>query len=220
MTRFLDRRKAYELRQQGKSYSQIKKELGMSKSTLSQWLRKYPLSKEQIDMLRGKSESRIEKYRQTMQKKRLDRFTLCYEKEKMELMPFSKRELFIAGLFLYWGEGVKGDNSTVSLNNTDPDVVKFYLLWLTECLNIQREMIKVIVHLYEDMEIDDSLDFWSNILNIPRSQFIKPYIKKSTRLSIDQKGYGHGTCGLYLYNIEIKNRIRAGLKIITDNYAP
>jgi transposase-like protein len=218
MTRFLDRTKAHELRKQGKSYSQIKKELGISKSTLSQWLRKYPLSKEQIDVLQGKSVVRIEKYRQTMQRKRNDRFNISYENEKVKLMPLSKRDLYIAGLFLYWGEGTKGDNSTVSLNNTDPNVVKFFLLWLTDCLNVPKNSIRVTVHLYEDMEINDSLNYWSNTLGIQRSQFIKPYIKKSLRLSIDQKGFGHGTCGLYIYDIAVKTKIRASLKIIADNY--
>jgi transposase-like protein len=216
MTRFLDRRKAFELRKQGKSYSQIKKELGMSKSTLSEWLRKYPLTKEQIDALRGKSEVRIEKYRETMRLKRQNRFYSYYQREQKYLLPLTHKELLVAGLFLYLGEGVKGDNCTVSLNNTDPVVVKFYLKWLIKCLKVSKSKIKVAVHLYEDMDIEKSLRYWSSYLDIPRIQFIKPYIKKSDRTQIDQKGFGHGTCGLYIYDIKLKTRISASIKALTD----
>lgn len=82
MTRLKERERAFTMRKLGMSYSQIKQELGISKSTLSEWLRKYPLSREQINNLRGRSEVRIEKYRQTMKKKRDLRLTQYYKEEK------------------------------------------------------------------------------------------------------------------------------------------
>ena len=48
MARFKDHEKALALRKQEISYSQIKKILGVSKSTLSDWLHKFPLSEEKI----------------------------------------------------------------------------------------------------------------------------------------------------------------------------
>jgi orotate phosphoribosyltransferase-like protein len=42
------KQRAIELRQKGYSYSQIKAELGLSKSTLSNWLYDMPLSEERI----------------------------------------------------------------------------------------------------------------------------------------------------------------------------
>jgi len=82
------------------------------------------------------------------------------------------------GLFLYWGEGQKASASTVGLNNTDPDMVLFFLYWLTHALSIDRTRIRVFVHLYKDMDIENSLNFWSEKLRLPRIQFTKPYIKK------------------------------------------
>ena len=62
MARVKDRQRALELRLQGRSYSQIKKELGVSKSTLSEWLRQYPLTQERIRQLQkeGNNEAKIE----------------------------------------------------------------------------------------------------------------------------------------------------------------
>jgi hypothetical protein len=53
--------------------------------------------------LRDFSEIRIEKYRQTMEAKKDARLDLFYKEEKAKHLPLSKKELFISGLFLYWG---------------------------------------------------------------------------------------------------------------------
>ena len=40
------------------------------------------------------------------------------------------QRLFLAGLFLYWGEGTKAQNSLVALTNTNPAMLKFFIKWL------------------------------------------------------------------------------------------
>lgn len=219
MAKVKERQEALELRLKEKmSYSQIKKTLGVSKSTLSYWLRDYPLSKERINELRGRSERRIEKFRKTMRAKRERRLNGFYREEKRKWLPLSKRELFIAGLFLYWGEGGKTVRHTISLNNTDPQVMKFTLHWLIEALEIPREKIRVYLHLYSDMDVGKEMGFWSKELKIPLSRFVKPYIKKSKKADIDHKGFGHGTCGLLVCDTRLKERILMNIKAIADYY--
>src|SRR3989344_4126411 len=157
MTKVIAYRKALEMRKLGKSYSQIKKELTLSKSTLSRWLQKYPLNKEQIDALRGKNPIRIERYRETMRKKRESRLHAYYEEEKKKWLPLTNRELFLAGLFLYWGEGSTASPHSISLNNTDPLVVKFALVWMTKVLGIPKTRIRVFLHLYSDMDANKEM---------------------------------------------------------------
>lgn len=63
--------KAIELRKLGWSYIAIKKELQVSKGSLSLWLNKYPLTDKQIRLLSPLSrERRIEHFRETFRKKR------------------------------------------------------------------------------------------------------------------------------------------------------
>ncbi len=216
MTRIATRRHVLELRKLGKSYSQIKAELGVSKSTLSVWLRKYPLSKEQIRLLRDVSEIRIEKFRQTMQLKREARLLSYYNEVKGTILPFSKRELLIAGLFLYWGEGGKTLRNQLSITNTDPAVLQFSLYWMIKALDISKDKIQVFTHFYDDMVVDDEINYWSKILKLPKNQFGKPYIKESKRINLDQKGFGHGTCGLRVSNTVIKEKILMTLKVISE----
>jgi transposase-like protein len=46
MSKIIDRQRAIELRQQDKTYNEIKRELSVSKSTLSSWLSEFPLTKD------------------------------------------------------------------------------------------------------------------------------------------------------------------------------
>lgn len=211
------RRLAITLRNQGMSYNQIKGELRVSKSTLSVWLRNLPLSPERLRELQH-GDARIEKYRATMQKKREDRLATYYKEEKMKWGFLSRRELFIAGLFLYWGEGNKANRSVVSINNTDPNLMKFALYWFLHSLQIPKSKVQVFLHLYDDMDVEKELSFWRKELNIPIKNFVKPYIKKSTRSSLDQKGFGHGTCGIRVFGTERKERLMMSLKAISDKH--
>lgn len=219
MTKVKEYRLAIKFRKQGKSYSQIKKKLKLSKSTLSRWLKNYPLSKERINELRGDNQIRIEKFRNTMFIKRQKKLINYYKEQKKILLPLTEKEIFVSGLFLYWGEGNKATRNVVSLNNTDPNVLKFTLLWYLKGLKVKKEKIKVFLHLYDDMNVEEEKNYWSNILNIPLSNFDKPYIKKSSRKNIDQKGFGHGTCGLRFYNTITKDKILMGLNAISDFYS-
>ncbi|PIS14662.1 hypothetical protein COT64_01485 [Candidatus Shapirobacteria bacterium CG09_land_8_20_14_0_10_39_12] len=223
MAQIEKRRKATELRTQGKTYSQIKKALDIPKSTLSDWLSQYPLSKDQLELIKKNSlqnkEIAIEKCRQTKQNKRKDRLNSVYQNEKIKLLPLLTKELYLTGLFLYWGEGSKDLKGAISLSNTDPKVIKFYLYWLIYELKVSVKKIKVLVHLYEDMELEESLKYWSKELNISRSQFSRPYIKKSKRASIDQKGFGHGTCNIVVCDVRLKEKIIKGIEAVADYYS-
>lgn len=217
MARFKDRENALALREKGMSYGQIKKELGISKSTLSGWLKDYPLSKERIKELRDCNEQRIERYRETMRKKREKRLDIFYKQEKAKILPISKREVYLAGLFLYWGEGSKSLSAArLQISNTDPSMIKFFIHWL-ETLEVSKEKMRIQLHLYSDMNIDKEINFWSKELKINKNQFVKPYIKNSLSSDINHKGsFGHGTCNVTLGDARLSEKVLMGLKSVSD----
>ena len=223
MTRIIDRRKAIGLRKKGMTYSDIRKKLKIPKSTLSDWLRKYPLTSNQMLLLEKRKKINrdlsIEKVIITKQRKREERLFSTYNQEKRRLLDLTNKELQIAGLFLYWGEGNKRLNGPISLNNTDPQVLNFTLFWLLFGLDVPKEKIRVYLHLYKDMDKKVEMKFWSKELGLPLSQFAKPYIKDSKRIDIDHKGFGHGTCGLVVSNVRLKEKVMMGIKVIADNYS-
>ncbi len=219
MARTQDKQKAIDLRLKGYSYSQIKSELKISKSTLSGWLKNYPLSEERIKELTGKNEKRIENYRKTRLRQKEEILRKIYQKEKAEIFPLSKRDLFIAGLFLYWGEGGKTKDGELVLSNTNPAALKFFICWLKNSLKADINKTQIKLHLYSDMDIEKEIDFWSKELNISRSQFIKPYIKTSNKSGLTYKnGFGHGTCNIALSKTELARKILMGLKSVEDYF--
>ena len=68
------------------------------------------------------------------------------------------------------------------------------------------------------MNINKSLNYWSKELQLPRSQFMKPYVKESTRKGLTQKGFGHGTCGIYISDVLLKEKILLGIDAIADSH--
>ena len=219
MARFQDKEKAIALRKKEMSYSQIKETLGISKGTLSGWLKNYPLSKERIDALRGKNEKRIERYRETRKKTKEERLNKFYLEEKEKIFPLTERDFFIAGLFLYWGEGAKTLSKEVSVSNTDPSIINFFLDWAYRYLKVSKGKICVTLHLYNDMDIKKEISFWSEKIDIPKNQFSKPYIKKTYFSSITYKrGFGHGTCNARINDARLSEKVLMGIKSISDKY--
>lgn len=216
MARKEDKQRALAMRKKGMSYSQIKEKMKISKSTLSVWLKDSPLSEERIKELRDNSPIRIEKFRNTMQAKKETRLREVYQKVANDICDLSERDLFLAGLFLYWGEGTKTQNSLVALTNTNPAMVKFFINWL-KLFGVKSKDLKIKLHLYSDMKIKESLDFWSKELNIPISQFYKPYIKKNATGSISYKnGFGKGTCSVIFGSRDLWEYVTMGLKYISE----
>jgi hypothetical protein len=214
MRKLQEKEKVLRLRKKGYSYSKIQSLVKVSKSTLSLWLRTMPLSHEQIQLLRGKNPKRIERYRETMRLKKEARADQALKKVTEHFGTFSKREIELAGLFLYWGEGTKAAESTVAITNTDPDVLRFFLKWLNG-FGIKNTEVKVVLHLYKDMDVEKATKFWVSYLKIPRKCFRKPYIKDSKLSDLSYKsGFGHGTCSVQYYSQELYLYIMSGLRMI------
>ncbi len=214
----LDEKKqqAISLRLKGMSYSQIKEKVGVSKSTLSLWLEKYPLSPERIRELQSPSPQRIERCRNTKLRKKQEKLDFVYKQAKADLSRLSKREMYLAGLFLYWGEGTKTARASLALTNTDPSMMRFFVSWM-ELLGVPRTELKVRLHLYIDMDAAKQIRFWSDVLKIPPENFMKPYIKDSKFSSLTYKNsFGQGTCSVTYGNARLHDKVMMSLKYLRD----
>lgn len=218
MARKKDKEKAIQLRLEGKSYGEIGKKLAVGKGTLSSWLSDYPLSAKRLRELRDCNQKRIENFRETMRRKRDVRLQSVFKKVTNDIKSLSRREAFLAGLFLYWGEGMKTDRYVTSLANTDPRMIRFFLVWLRK-LGVNENKIHIRLQLYSDMDIEKETTFWARELKIPRRFFSKPYIKKSRLADLSYRGgYGHGTCNVIYRDRDMSEYVRMGMKYIRDMY--
>ena len=218
MARFADREKARTLRGQGKSYSEIKEVLKVGKGTLSAWLADMPLTPTQMRTARDFNPRRIERFRETMSKKRDARLQISYKRAAKDIGILSRRDIFISGLHLYWVEGLKASRGRVGIANTDPSVVIAFKNWI-ESLGVPASQLRVTLHLYTDMNVKKEILYWSNVLNVPAKQFRKPYIKNSKLTGLTYKtGYGHGTCNLLFENMPMWEYITMALRYLREQH--
>ncbi len=216
MAKYKEKSEAIKLRKKGMSYSQIKEKLGIGKGTLSDWLKDYPLSNKRIKELRDNNPQRIEKYINTMRKKREDKFSIAFEKAKNDIGKITERELFIAGFFLYWAEGGKTRSGTIILTNTDPSMLKVYIKWLG-MFNVDKNKLKIKLHIYRDMNEKKEIKFWCKELGLKKSQFQKTWVKNSKMTDLTYKNnFGHGTCNVIYNNTVIAMYVLMGIKFIAN----
>lgn len=102
--------------------------------------------------------------------------------------------LKLAGVMLYWGEGGKTGN-TVTFANNDPYMIQVFLAFLRTICGISKKRLRPLVHGYEDQDLEAVERFWSHITNIPKTQFYRPTIHKST-LRKNRKKSLYGTLAL------------------------
>ncbi len=203
---------AVKLRISGKSYSEIKQKLGISKSTLSDWLKNYPLTSDQLKRIEGNRRAAVEKYRKTMLEKRVKKYQDVLNCERDNILPLSKRDLIIGGLFMYWGEGGKTNKGQINISNSDPKILKFMRRWITIVFGVPRKKMRIRLTLYTNMNILSEKMFWSKALDIPLGQFRKIQLKEGNGKS--NSGFTHGTCELVVTATQLKTRILAGLEVL------
>jgi len=205
------------------SYSEIKKRLGISKSTLSYWMKNLPLSELRIRDLQKigwqKSEASRERYRNTMRAKREAKDNEVYKKYFDRFNNLTKDTVFVAGLMIYLGEGGKKVSSRIALANTDPNIIRFFIKWGIEFLGIKKEDYRVQLHLYEEMTLEKEMKLWQNILRLSKTQFYKPSIRKVRKSSFTYKdSIRHGTCSLYVFGTDKKRELLMAIKAFVDKY--
>ncbi len=182
MAKSLQRISARILRKDGESIKTIAKKLNVSSSTVSLWCRDIHLSDKQIQALEHRShDPRYGRRLLNSQKQheiRVEKTKRLYLEGVQEIGNLSERELFIAGIALYWAEGFKKDN-LVGFSNSDPKMIILFIKWLKLC-GIDRSRLKFRLGINESYEkrVDEIQIFWQTTLNIDPEQFQKPFLQR------------------------------------------
>jgi len=175
--------KARELRSGGESIKVIAKTLSVSPSTVSYWCKDVKLSDGQIrELERRAHDPRYGKRLANSLKQqniRIEKTNRLIKEGILEVGNLLKRELFLSGVALYWAEGFKKDNM-VGFCNSDPGMIKFFLIWLKKCFNYKVGDFRLRVGLNESYrdKTEEIEEFWSELTGVPLTQFQKPFYQK------------------------------------------
>ena len=189
MAKFKEKIKAQKLREQGRSIKEIAKTLKVSKGSVSIWCRDIKLTKKQIARLDKKQLKRG--YTGRLKGARMQRERHLRNVEQFNNKGFkrvgklNKRDLLIAGIALYWGEGDK-KNNCVRISNSDPEMVRFILNWYKIIWGISKQDIKlhIGINYIHKKRINIVEKYWSKLTGITRTQFGKTVLIKAKNKKI------------------------------------
>lgn len=191
--------KAIKLRNAGYSYSMIGDKIGVSKSTLSNWLTFIPFKPNKEVFLKiGKAKLKSALYKQNLKFQNIAKMKAEAIKDVGSL---SQRDIFMLGIGLYMGEGSKSFEQ-VQVTNSDPIIIKTTITWLKNFLKLDVRNFTLTIHAYPDTDVTKSTSFWSKKTGIPKKQFCKTIIdNRKNKSLLNKRKLPHGTVSL---------RIRSG----------
>lgn len=174
------------LRLLGYSLGQIREETKLAKSTIRLWITDITLSEEQQIALKNRTQTALQAGRirvQGAQKEKNEQIKKeLFNIGKKEIGSLNNRDLFIAGVALYWAEGFKNSHEhRLGFCNSDPGMIKFYLRWLTEGLHVQKKdlVARLTLNSSYKEKTEKIESYWSEITEIPLSQFTKTFYQKT-----------------------------------------
>lgn len=178
-----DRIQAIRLRQEGKSYSEIYKILGIPKSTLSTWLQKIASSEKikQTNILKAKKiwANNITQYNKKRARERNTAAKNLQLSSKKEIALLTKHELKLIGIALYWAEGYKRTKWSPMFCNSNALMVKIMMRFFREICGVSENRFRPQVQIHPNVSREDAEKHWSNIVQIERIFFVKPLIQLS-----------------------------------------
>ena len=175
--------KARLLRKRGLSYNQIRKQLGVSKSSVSLWCCDIELSRAQRQKLQqqwlagprlGGLANRVKREKEII----VVRNAAAHQIKNLKFETFK-----VAGAALYWAEGAKTQGASIS--NSDPKTIEFMVRWFNKVLGISPMQLKAHLHIHYGNDDKKIKRYWSLLTGIPLRNFGKSFIKP--------KGMGHRT---------------------------
>ncbi|MEF8847088.1 MAG: hypothetical protein V5A57_01500 [Candidatus Paceibacterota bacterium] len=181
------KKKAIKLRKRGLSYKEILEKVPVAKSTLSLWLRDVGLAEKQEQRLTEKKLAAAGRGQKKIREQRERKTEEIKEEAKKEVGEINKRELWIAGIALYWAEGSKErihngrtNSAATKFANSDERMIKIYLKWLQEACGISKDRIKFRIYLHENAK--DKKDIvqkhWAEVTGFPIEKLNKITWKK------------------------------------------
>jgi hypothetical protein len=186
-----ERARARELREEGLDLEEIAAELGVSKGSVSVWVRDMPrpprLSYEES---RKRSADGVRRYWAEQRPVRDAARQAVIDAAATEIGPLTDRELRIAGAIAYWCEGSKGRprqrTDRVVFINSDPGLIRLHLDFLGS-LGVEPARLSFRLHIHETANVPAAEEYWREVTGADASQFRRPTLKRHNPKTVRKK---------------------------------
>jgi transposase len=185
------RARARELREKGLDLEEIAGALGVSKGSVSVWVRDMPqpphLSYEES---RKRSAEGVRRYWAVEGPVREAARAAIIATAAAEIGPLTDREVLIAGAIAYWCEGTKSKphrrSDYVVFMNSDPGLIRFFLRFL-DSVGIERERVSYRVYIHENADAAAAETYWREMTGAGPAQFKNPTLKRHNPKTIRKR---------------------------------
>lgn len=151
----ITKKKIVGLRRRGRSIPEISRTLAIPRSTVLRYAKDVPILPQFLD--RWKERRNASKYISERAWHAANDFASHL------VGGLSRKERILVVSALYWAEGNKKD---LSFTNTDPGMIAVFMDILRDEFHIQQSDFKISIRVYEDLEREECLRFWSTITKI------------------------------------------------------
>jgi transcriptional regulator with XRE-family HTH domain len=172
---------ARDLRAQGLSLKQIAAKLGVSKSSVSLWVRDPalpPLSPQEWRRLKAEASRRYWARERPLREARRKQ---ARSAAAAEIGDLTDREVLIAGAIAYWCEGAKSKPhrraEQIIFINSDPELIKFFLRFL-RVAGVMQERLVFRIYIHEFADVAEAHRFWLGVTGAQPAQFRRPTLKR------------------------------------------
>lgn len=208
------RERARELRRAGLTYPEIVAELGyqVAQGTLSGWLSDIELTTEQRARIKEKELEGARKVRGLVaiwnREKKQQRIQAARDEAFPHALRLSqdRQALQLMAAALYMGEGAKGENQ-FSFCNSDTRVIRTWMALLRRNFEIDEKKLACSLAISVGMDENDLKQYWSEVTNIPLSQFRQSSIKQNPGRK-KRDGY-KGVCIIHYHSSAIRRYLDA-----------
>ncbi len=172
-----DKKEAFELRKQGKTFNEISKSLGISKGTLSFWFKGIDWSREisEKNFVFNYSPENIKKMHIARRHMLDKKYLLARQEALNEFDKYKEETQFVAGIVAYSGEGDHSvKNGMARIANSNPGIILIFKRFLEKYYFEMYKKIRVSILLYPDLNDEECLKYWSETLGVSIKQFHKP----------------------------------------------
>lgn len=196
-----ERERARELRAQAWTLQEIATELGVSKSSVSVWVRDVDFEPQPRKAARKRGPNKLQRAKQA----EIDEM-LAWGRDRIGTM--SEAAFLVAGAALYAGEGSKRDGKVV-FANTDPRMIWFHCAWLRRFFDVDETRMRLRIYLHQGLDLTAATDHWIRVTGIPQEQVRRPY-RAVADPTIRTNKHEHG-CAYVSYSCTRTHRAVMGL---------
>ena len=211
--------KAVKLRKEGLSYDEIKKQVPVSKGSLSLWLKTIPLTpglKKRfytaniLNLARGRSSQKERRKREIAE--------IIKEAEREIKTPLAFETYRFIGAALYWAEGDK--TKSFEITNSDPNFILFMVKWFEKVLEVFPSRLNARLNIYPQQNDQNLKQFWSQLTGIPIENFGKSFVKPLSK-GYKKNNLYYGTIKIrVIKGTDFRHRVYGWIKVALKEITP